>query len=227
MFSSSEQSKSGSSVSMRWCHHCRAKKIGVQCTNTSAPGRAGLLRTCLKVFCDSCLQKYYGQSLEAATRNPEWICPYCLETCVCSHCVAAAQRRLQDQLNPAITAPTTTVLVNKRAKKKVRTLLAQAQEIFHELESVIDDAILTSVERRQQARNCIETVTQSLNTLSFMTSSSSNDNVSTSSLQDSPRGSLTSDSDTTDDSQHEYLDAHVRQSTTQVMSIQSLVNPQA
>eukprot|EP00743_Colponemidia_sp_Colp-15_P005886 GILK01006327.1.p1 GENE.GILK01006327.1~~GILK01006327.1.p1 ORF type:complete len:227 (+),score=21.88 GILK01006327.1:138-818(+) len=226
MFTSYEQPRSGSSVSMRWCHHCRAKKIGVQCTNRSAPGRVGL-RTCLKVFCDSCLQKYYGQSLEGASRDPEWICPYCLETCVCSHCVAAAQRRLQDQLNPATTVPVTSAVVHKRAKKKVRALLAQAQEICNELESVIDDAILNSVERRQQARNCIERVTQSFNTLSFMTSSSSSDNtISTSSLHGSP-GSVTSDSDTTDDPQHEYIDAHVRQNTTQVMSIQSLVNPQA
>eukprot|EP00742_Colponemidia_sp_Colp-10_P006158 GILJ01006591.1.p1 GENE.GILJ01006591.1~~GILJ01006591.1.p1 ORF type:complete len:294 (+),score=12.94 GILJ01006591.1:100-981(+) len=70
---------------MRWCHHCRANKMGTQCCNSSVQGRSGI-RPCRKVFCRSCLQRTYGESLDDALKDFNWWCPYCRSTCVCTHC---------------------------------------------------------------------------------------------------------------------------------------------
>eukprot|EP00743_Colponemidia_sp_Colp-15_P011916 GILK01013418.1.p1 GENE.GILK01013418.1~~GILK01013418.1.p1 ORF type:complete len:283 (-),score=3.68 GILK01013418.1:149-940(-) len=70
---------------LRWCHHCRAKKYGSECRNTAVPARSGV-RICKKVFCMTCLERYYGEPFQQVMDNLEWHCPYCRNSCKCSHC---------------------------------------------------------------------------------------------------------------------------------------------
>ncbi|PWA94244.1 zinc-finger domain of monoamine-oxidase A repressor R1 [Artemisia annua] len=61
------------------CHQCRQKTLG--------------LRTkCLKCktvqgqFCGDCLFQRYGENVEEANANPDWVCPVCRDICNCSRC---------------------------------------------------------------------------------------------------------------------------------------------
>eukprot|EP00742_Colponemidia_sp_Colp-10_P001045 GILJ01001131.1.p1 GENE.GILJ01001131.1~~GILJ01001131.1.p1 ORF type:complete len:345 (+),score=85.96 GILJ01001131.1:74-1108(+) len=72
---------------LRWCHHCRSKKRGVQCKNKTSPILSGK-KPCKKVFCGQCLSRYYDQELEDCAEDREWRCPFCLGACRCSNCSA-------------------------------------------------------------------------------------------------------------------------------------------
>eukprot|EP00743_Colponemidia_sp_Colp-15_P013408 GILK01015582.1.p1 GENE.GILK01015582.1~~GILK01015582.1.p1 ORF type:complete len:205 (+),score=3.05 GILK01015582.1:161-775(+) len=85
------------STSKRWCHHCRSKKVGVQCCNTEA-GKARS-RRCRKVYCYRCLHKYYDVHAQELENNRKWVCPTCLDLCVCTHCTSKAYRKLVENRN--------------------------------------------------------------------------------------------------------------------------------
>eukprot|EP00743_Colponemidia_sp_Colp-15_P012019 GILK01013549.1.p1 GENE.GILK01013549.1~~GILK01013549.1.p1 ORF type:complete len:237 (-),score=8.41 GILK01013549.1:48-758(-) len=70
---------------IRWCHHCRAKRLGTQCRNTAAAGRSGP-RACKKAFCGSCLDRYYEESFKQVLCSTDWNCPFCRQNCKCTHC---------------------------------------------------------------------------------------------------------------------------------------------
>ncbi|KAI3804975.1 hypothetical protein L1987_26913 [Smallanthus sonchifolius] len=58
------------------CHQCRQKTLGLRtkcCKCTSVQGQ----------FCGDCL---YGENVEEANANPDWVCPVCRDICNCSRC---------------------------------------------------------------------------------------------------------------------------------------------
>eukprot|EP00743_Colponemidia_sp_Colp-15_P009837 GILK01010777.1.p1 GENE.GILK01010777.1~~GILK01010777.1.p1 ORF type:complete len:309 (-),score=29.57 GILK01010777.1:366-1256(-) len=90
-------------LKMRWCHQCRAKRVGVQCCKKYVLANAGF-RECRKAFCESCLTRFYGECMYIAVQNPGWICPFCNDACVCTHCVANVQQLMEEahDLEPTI-----------------------------------------------------------------------------------------------------------------------------
>nr|GEZ57495.1 cell division cycle-associated protein 7-like [Tanacetum cinerariifolium] len=61
------------------CHQCRQKTLGFRtkcCKCTSVQGK----------FCGDCLFQRYGENVEEANANPDWVCPVCRDICNCSRC---------------------------------------------------------------------------------------------------------------------------------------------
>ncbi|KAK9077290.1 hypothetical protein SSX86_005627 [Deinandra increscens subsp. villosa] len=61
------------------CHQCRQKTIGLRtkcCKCTSVQGQ----------FCGDCLFMRYGENVQEANANPDWVCPVCRDICNCSRC---------------------------------------------------------------------------------------------------------------------------------------------
>eukprot|EP00742_Colponemidia_sp_Colp-10_P010554 GILJ01011599.1.p1 GENE.GILJ01011599.1~~GILJ01011599.1.p1 ORF type:complete len:244 (-),score=6.87 GILJ01011599.1:872-1510(-) len=70
---------------LKWCHHCRAKRYGSECENREAPAKSGV-RACKKMFCATCLKRYYEEPIYAVMDNVEWHYPFCRNECKCSKC---------------------------------------------------------------------------------------------------------------------------------------------
>eukprot|EP00742_Colponemidia_sp_Colp-10_P003479 GILJ01003706.1.p1 GENE.GILJ01003706.1~~GILJ01003706.1.p1 ORF type:complete len:306 (+),score=34.41 GILJ01003706.1:55-972(+) len=117
-------------LKMRWCHQCRAKRVGVQCCKKFVLANAGF-RECRKAFCESCLTKFYGECMYIAVQNPGWICPFCNDACVCTHCVATVQQLMEEahDLEPTIQT------VQRRwlgRHKKLRNLAKRVERYMRE-----------------------------------------------------------------------------------------------
>ena len=63
------------------CHQCRQKTLDVKtvCRSGRCVGGRGM-------FCGVCLSNRYGQDARAALKDPNWMCPPCLDVCNCSIC---------------------------------------------------------------------------------------------------------------------------------------------
>ncbi|CAG7852457.1 SubName: Full=Uncharacterized protein {ECO:0000313/EMBL:CCA75310.1} [Serendipita indica DSM 11827] len=91
----------------KWCHNCRnartQNKNRARCWNTGTSGDSNI--RCNKTWCVPCLQKWYGFDDDAVSyalhghvgdgqakgtglgiREDSWICPYCLDLCMCTQC---------------------------------------------------------------------------------------------------------------------------------------------
>ncbi|GAB2227289.1 hypothetical protein Droror1_Dr00009105 [Drosera rotundifolia] len=66
-------------VKGKTCHQCRQKTLGLRthcCKCQMVQGQ----------FCGDCLYMRYGEHVDEANENPEWICPACRGICNCSLC---------------------------------------------------------------------------------------------------------------------------------------------
>ena len=63
------------------CHQCRQKTTDVKtvCRSGNCAGVRGY-------FCGVCLLNRYGQDAREALRDPNWMCPPCMDVCNCSIC---------------------------------------------------------------------------------------------------------------------------------------------
>jgi len=63
------------------CHQCRQKTTDVKtvCRSGNCAGVRGY-------FCGVCLLNRYGQNAREALKDPNWICPPCMDVCNCSIC---------------------------------------------------------------------------------------------------------------------------------------------
>ncbi len=63
------------------CHQCRQKTTDVKtvCRSGNCAGVRGF-------FCGVCLLNRYGQDAREALKDPNWMCPPCLDVCNCSIC---------------------------------------------------------------------------------------------------------------------------------------------
>jgi hypothetical protein len=59
------------------CHQCRQKTLGKRTACSRCTSLQG-------VFCGDCLYMRYGENVDEATANAEWICPPCRDLCNCS-----------------------------------------------------------------------------------------------------------------------------------------------
>ncbi|KAJ3417171.1 hypothetical protein HDV05_006377 [Chytridiales sp. JEL 0842] len=74
------------------CHQCRQKTLDpkVQCTNMITYGTAEgttIQARCPLMLDELCLSGRYGETLEEARANENWICPKCRDICNCSFCM--------------------------------------------------------------------------------------------------------------------------------------------
>eukprot|EP00742_Colponemidia_sp_Colp-10_P010936 GILJ01012074.1.p1 GENE.GILJ01012074.1~~GILJ01012074.1.p1 ORF type:complete len:306 (+),score=18.15 GILJ01012074.1:84-1001(+) len=136
-----DMSGNKAAVELRWCHHCRAKKVGVQCGNTAASGRSGP-RHCKKVFCHSCLSRYYGQPTGQPASTSPWLCPYCCNKCVCTHCKpntpstkssAKSNSPEGEDCRSSDRSGSEEPLFNNKSRKRVATLLSKAHSVIKNL----------------------------------------------------------------------------------------------
>ncbi|XP_055071500.2 cell division cycle-associated protein 7a isoform X2 [Misgurnus anguillicaudatus] len=69
------------------CHQCRQKTTDTKtnCRNPECVGVRGQ-------FCGPCLKNRYGEEVQDALLNPEWLCPPCRGICNCSFCRAREGR---------------------------------------------------------------------------------------------------------------------------------------
>ncbi|CEP03200.1 Zinc-finger domain-containing protein [Plasmodiophora brassicae] len=70
------------------CHQCKNARSFEQlafCSNQFSRRSRQDKRTCRKKYCDGCLTKCYGDSIENA-KNKGWICPSCAGICKCAAC---------------------------------------------------------------------------------------------------------------------------------------------
>eukprot|EP00887_Chlorella_sp_A99_P006806 scaffold2.g6806.t1 len=64
-------------VNGQTCHQCRQKTLGKRTSCSQCQSLQG-------VFCGDCLFMRYGENVEEATANPNWVCPPCRDLCNCS-----------------------------------------------------------------------------------------------------------------------------------------------
>ncbi|XP_067299266.1 cell division cycle-associated protein 7a [Pseudorasbora parva] len=69
------------------CHQCRQKTTDTKtnCRNPECVGVRGQ-------FCGPCLRNRYGEEVQDALLNPDWLCPPCRGICNCSFCRAREGR---------------------------------------------------------------------------------------------------------------------------------------
>ncbi|KAI3432866.1 hypothetical protein D9Q98_010449 [Chlorella vulgaris] len=64
-------------VNGQTCHQCRQKTMGKRTCCSGCQSLQGVL-------CGDCLFMRYGENVDEATANPEWLCPLCRDICNCS-----------------------------------------------------------------------------------------------------------------------------------------------
>ena len=95
------------SEATKWCHNCRNAKTEnrdrARCWNPDSSGDSNV--RCNKTWCERCLRKWYGFDDDAVSfaingyvregrtagtglgiQKNIWICPFCFDLCMCTHC---------------------------------------------------------------------------------------------------------------------------------------------
>lgn len=92
------------------CHQCRQKTLDVKtiCRSGRCQGARGM-------FCGVCLKNRYGEDVRVALKDPNWMCPPCLDVCNCSIC--------RNRLGKGATGPIT-YLAHSKGFTNVKDYLA-------------------------------------------------------------------------------------------------------
>ena len=83
------------------CHQCKTTKVHhlvLACHAKADPLRKA--RQCRKRYCQTCLHRTYGMSLQAMSKREldEWICPACHDACCCAACKRTKEKAYAEQM---------------------------------------------------------------------------------------------------------------------------------
>eukprot|EP00743_Colponemidia_sp_Colp-15_P002548 GILK01002762.1.p1 GENE.GILK01002762.1~~GILK01002762.1.p1 ORF type:complete len:265 (+),score=37.61 GILK01002762.1:255-1049(+) len=171
-------------LNVRWCHHCRAKKSTIRCSNTDTPGVLGQPKTCRKAYCRSCLSRYYNE--EVAEDNPKaWKCPFCRNKCCCSYCTRqqdALARAQIDDIKGSFFPPQSDRVLFETLSNLQSTLLQLTQEVrFRYGNFSIHSPIALSLNAAQVSLHTVTSLMQVNDDIQRVTAAANNSNNSNSS----------------------------------------------
>lgn len=71
-------------ISEIWCHQCKMKKPKIVCCDDFFKDNKH--DRCNGKYCESCVRRHYGTTVDELGQLPEWKCFRCSGTCLCANC---------------------------------------------------------------------------------------------------------------------------------------------